>query len=122
MAHRSDECTTRQEIAQAVSFAEMMDTVENAYLNLSQLVNVFYLSHRRLGASEQPLLEERADAEDVGSDDAETNNHQSQEYGKEDIDYEIMGIALEELAYVRQVGHEQEMDEIDVERPSANIL
>ena len=44
VAHRSDERTTRQEIAQTVSLAEAMDAVENAQLNLSQLVNIFYLS------------------------------------------------------------------------------
>ena len=65
MTNSSDECTTRQKVTQSACLAKMMDLVENAHLNLSQFVNVLYLSHSLLGAPEQPLLEERTDAEDV---------------------------------------------------------
>ena len=33
-----------------------------------------------------------------------------------------MGIALEELTNLRQVGHKQEVNQVDVQRPSANVL
>ena len=33
-----------------------------------------------------------------------------------------MGVGIEEFANMGQIGHEQEMDEIDVERPATDVL
>lgn len=47
-----------------------------------------------LRPSEQPLLQKGADAQDVRCDDAETNDHQAQDDRENDIDDEIVRIAL----------------------------
>ena len=73
-------------------------------------------------AAEEPLLEEWADAEDVAGDAAEANDEQRHEDGERGVEHEIVTIVIEEVANGGHIRHEEEVEQVDVERASSDVL
>ena len=67
-----------------------------------------------LRPSEQPFLEEGADAEDVGGDDAEADDQQGQKDRKGGIQHKVMTIGVEERSDSWQVRQEKIVNQIDI--------
>ena len=87
---------------------------------LSLIITLPSFSH--LSTSEEPLFEEGIDAQDVGRDAAESDDEQGYEYRHCGVEHKVVTILVEERTDGRDVRHEEEVDEVDVERAAADIL
>ena len=76
----------------------------------------------KLCSAEQPLLEERTNAENIGGNDAESDDDQTQDDRQHDVKHEVMRIALEELTDAGELWHEEKVNQVDVKCTAANIL
>jgi len=75
-----------------------------------------------LSTSEEPLFEEGTDAQDVGRDAAESNDEQGYEHRQRGVEHKVVTILVEERTDGRDVRHEEEVDEVDIERATTDIL
>ncbi len=75
-----------------------------------------------LSSSEEPLFEEGADAQDVRRDAAESNDEQGYQYRQRGVEHKVVTILVEERTDGRDVRHEEEVDEVDIERAATDIL
>ena len=73
-------------------------------------------------SAEEVLFQERTDAEELGSDDAEGDDHQSDGDGGCGVEDEVVTVQAEELTYHRQLWQEEIVEQIDVERATAYEL
>ena len=75
-----------------------------------------------LRTSEEVLLKERTDTQDVRRHTTEADDQQRDEHSQRQVDGEVVLVDLEERTNARQVGQEQIVDEIDVQRAASDIL
>ena len=73
-------------------------------------------------SAEEVFLEEGADTEELGGDDAEGDDHQGDGEGSRGVEDEVGAVGAEELTYHRQLGQEEIVEQIDVERATADEL
>ena len=73
-------------------------------------------------SAEEVLFQERTDAEELGSDDAEGDDHQSDGDGGCGVEDEVVTVHAEELTHHRQFRQEEIVEQIDVERATAYEL
>ena len=73
-------------------------------------------------SAEEVLFQEWTDAEDLGGDDAEGDDHQSDGEGSCGIEDNVMAVHTEELTHHRQFRQEEIVKQIDIERATAYEL
>ena len=73
-------------------------------------------------SAEEVFLEEGADTEELGGDDAEGDDHQGDGEGSRGVEDEVGAVGAEELTYHRQLGQEEIVEQIDVKRATADEL
>ena len=77
---------------------------------------------RPLRPSEKVLLKERTDTQDVRRHTTEADDQQRDEHSQRQVDGKVVLVDLEERTNARQVGQEQIVDELDVQRATTDIL
>ena len=68
------------------------------------------------------FFQKRADAQQLGGDDAEGDHHEGDGQGGCGVEDEVMTVQAEELAHHREFGQEEIVQQIDVERATADEL
>ena len=73
-------------------------------------------------SAEEVFLEEGTDAEELGGDDAEGDDQQGNGEGGRGVEDEVGAVGAEELAHHRQLRQEEIVEQINVERATADEL
>ena len=91
-------------------------------VQIAKLPFIFLPMKPPLRPSEEVLLEERTDTQDVRRHTAEADDQQRDEHSQRQVDGEVVLVDLEERTNAGQVGQEQIVNEVDVQRAATDIL
>ena len=107
-----------------VEFTEIFRHLESFRTESAPEVYKSYLFHTAILmlSSEKIFAEEWTNAQDVGRNDGKEDDEQGNHYRQRGVEHEIMTVFVEENADGRNIGQEEEVQQIDVERPASDIL
>lgn len=72
--------------------------------------------------SKKIFPQERTYSQDIRRNDAETDDDKADEHGQDNVHDEVVPVSIKKVAYARKVWQKEEVDEVDIQRTSSNVL